>query len=88
MDKNKSERSIVIKLERRENIISEWEKYILLEKAKEIGIIRAEQGDQSGAERADIRGEKLELHAQENSRKREVARSGRDGTLKFYKGVE
>ena len=59
-----------------------------MEQAKYIGAIRAEQGDQSGSERADIRGEKLELHTQENSRKREVARSGRDGTLKFYKGVE
>ena len=37
-----------------------------------------QQGEQSGAERADIKGEKLELHAQEIVWKWEVERGNRD----------
>ena len=42
----------------------------------------------NGAERAHIRGMKLDLHAQEIFRKMEVARSDGDGIPRFFKGVE
>ena len=45
-----------------------------------------EQGEQSGSEQAYIRGEKLDLHAQEIFRKREVVRSDRDGIPRFSEG--
>ena len=96
MEKNEVERSRAIRSERkgsrgatwRENIISEWAKYSRLDQAKKIETISTEQGDQSGEEQVDIKGEKLELHAQDIFGKREVAHINRDGTPRFSKGVE
>ena len=47
-----------------------------------------EGGDQSGLEQADIKEEKLELHAQEIFGKGEVACIDRGGIPGFSKGVE
>ena len=47
-----------------------------------------EQIYQSGAQRVDIKGDKLQLHMQEDFGKMEVARIDRDGIIRFYKGVE
>ena len=48
----------------------------------------AERGEQSGAEQSDIRGDKTEMHAQVNFRKREVACINRDIIPRFSKDIE
>ena len=44
-----------------------------------------EQGEKSGADRVDIRGDKLELHTQDIVRKMEVARRNIYVTPKFLR---
>ena len=59
-----------------------------MDQAKYIEAISTELGDQSGAEQTDIKGEKLELYAQEIFGEKEVVHSNRDRIPRFFRGVE
>ena len=88
MDKNKAEMSRASRPGQSGDIREEQREIIRLKWAKYIGLEQTAQNKKNRSKKADIKGEKLDLHSQDIVREKEVVRSNIYGTPRISKYLE